>query len=186
VFAELPAHIRRNFCPNSVNINLYKDGTHGVGWHSDDEVLFDGLNQPIDIVSFSLGATRKFEWKRKQEPDSVRPNFLRLADGDIMVMSGMCQRDIVHRAAKDRYSTEPRINFTWRRIVNHRHQCPLAHHPQQHQNVPRPLNASVPVFASSGPAQRRPTPPVLRKPINQSIVRSKWRAKSQPQLGKNL
>ena len=38
---------------NSVNLNYYPKGG-GVGWHADDEYLFDGLNREMRIVSLSL------------------------------------------------------------------------------------------------------------------------------------
>ena len=54
--------------PNAVNINLYEDGGQGLGFHADDESLFDGLNQDCRIISVSVGgatlvrALRVDEW----------------------------------------------------------------------------------------------------------------------------
>ena len=42
--------------PNCCNLNYYPQGG-GVGFHADDEYLFDGLNRPTFIVSLSLCAT---------------------------------------------------------------------------------------------------------------------------------
>merc|ERR1719223_546439 len=55
--------------PNSCNLNLYEDGNMSVGWHSDDEALFQGKFVDIGIISLSLGVTRKFEL-RKIWPES--------------------------------------------------------------------------------------------------------------------
>ena len=40
---------------NSVLVNLYRDGSDGVGWHADDEAA--NGREPV-IASLSLGATR--------------------------------------------------------------------------------------------------------------------------------
>ena len=53
---------------NSVNCNYYPVGV-GIGFHSDDEYLFDGLNRDCLIVSLSLGSAdgcaRKFQVRLK-------------------------------------------------------------------------------------------------------------------------
>ena len=41
--------------PDSCNVNLYEDGSHAVGWHADDEALFQGLERDVSIVSLHLG-----------------------------------------------------------------------------------------------------------------------------------
>lgn len=47
--------------PDSCNMNLYSDGGMSVGWHSDDERLFQGSFQDIRIISLSFGQARRFE-----------------------------------------------------------------------------------------------------------------------------
>jgi len=47
--------------PDCCNLNLYTDGASTVGWHSDDEALFQGRYQDITIISMSLGVPRTFE-----------------------------------------------------------------------------------------------------------------------------
>ncbi|CAK9116247.1 unnamed protein product [Durusdinium trenchii] len=37
--------------PNSCNLNLYMDGEHSVGWHADDEVLFQGKVQDCRLLA---------------------------------------------------------------------------------------------------------------------------------------
>merc|ERR1719188_1979268 len=49
--------------PNACNVNVYEDGGMSVGWHTDDEVLFQGKFRDCLIISLSLGATRAFEVK---------------------------------------------------------------------------------------------------------------------------
>merc|ERR1712050_522040 len=48
--------------PNSCNINYYHDGWQGLGWHCDDEPLFQGEYQDCLIVSLSLGQARTFSY----------------------------------------------------------------------------------------------------------------------------
>jgi alkylated DNA repair dioxygenase AlkB len=43
---------------NSVNLNYYPRGG-GVGFHADDEFLFDGINSPTRIISLSLCGRRR-------------------------------------------------------------------------------------------------------------------------------
>merc|ERR1711974_198328 len=47
--------------PNGCNLNLYEDGGMSVGWHADDERLFQGRFLDCRIISLSLGQKRKFE-----------------------------------------------------------------------------------------------------------------------------
>lgn len=112
--------------PNSCNLNLYDDGGMSVGWHSDDEQIFQGKFKDIRIISFSLGAKRKFEiranWPAPGEPP-VRT--IMLGDGDLCTMEGMMQKHFQHRVPKEGYIEGPRINMTWRWIAKHTPQCPV-------------------------------------------------------------
>ena len=42
-----------------------------------------------------------------------------LKNGDILTMEGLFQKYYQHRVPRQGKCTEPRINFTWRYIVNH-------------------------------------------------------------------
>jgi len=110
--------------PNSCNLNLYEDGAMSVGWHSDDEALFQGKFQDIRILSLSLGARRKFElranWPQPGE-NALRP--LMLGDGDLCTMEGMTQKHFQHRVPKESYVQGQRINLTWRWTVKHNPRC---------------------------------------------------------------
>lgn len=111
--------------PNSCNLNLYEDGSTSVGWHADDEQLFQGKAQDCRIISLSLGATRSFELRRNWS-DSVDDHTIRLqlSDGDLCTMEGMLQKHLQHRVPREDQVKAPRINLTWRWIVKHSLGCP--------------------------------------------------------------
>lgn len=96
---------------NSVLVNLYRDGSDGVGWHADDEA--SNGREPV-IASLSLGATRRFDLRHRR--DGTRAS-VDLASGSLLVMSGLSQHCWVHQVAKVRRPVGPRINLTFRRIV---------------------------------------------------------------------
>mmetsp|Transcript_89620 Transcript_89620/g.254031 ORF Transcript_89620/g.254031 Transcript_89620/m.254031 type:complete len:333 (+) Transcript_89620:1-999(+) len=108
--------------PNSCNLNMYVDGQHSVGWHADNESLFQGRVQDCCIISLSLGQTRLFELKYRKDQHS-----LSLGNGDLCTMEGLTQKYYQHRVGKDhRRSVGPRINLTWRWVVQHNPGCTLA------------------------------------------------------------
>ncbi|CAE7407662.1 ALKBH3 [Symbiodinium pilosum] len=81
--------------PNSCNANLYKSGVDNVSWHCDDEPLFDATGRDALIVSLSLGATRSFCLRPKDDP--FQETLLHLEDGDLCTMEGLCQKHYRHR-----------------------------------------------------------------------------------------
>lgn len=113
--------------PDCCNLNLYVDGNHSVGWHADDESLFQGKHQDITIVSLSLGISRRFEirynWPETAEEDDAM--CIVLNNGDLMTMEGMTQKHMQHRVPKEG-APGPRINLTWRWVKRHRSACPMA------------------------------------------------------------
>jgi len=112
--------------PNSCNINLYEDGGMSVGWHSDDERIFNGKFQDIRILSLSLGVTRKFELRvNYPENGETQVQTVKLNSGDLMTMEGMLQKHYQHRVPKEGYVNGPRINLTWRWNVKHSPKCPV-------------------------------------------------------------
>jgi len=112
--------------PTSCNINLYEDGGMSVGWHSDDEALFQGKFRDIYIVSLSLGVTRKFELRLNWPDPGEKPvRRVFLSSGDIMTMEGMVQKHFMHRVPREENIEGPRINLTWRWILKHRPRCPV-------------------------------------------------------------
>lgn len=95
---------------NSVLLNLYRTGTDSNGWHADNEPEF-GVD-PV-IASLSLGATRRFDLRNRDTKETIKSN---LASGDLVVMSGECQREWIHQAPKQLREQEPRINLTFRMV----------------------------------------------------------------------
>jgi alkylated DNA repair dioxygenase AlkB len=106
-------HIGFNCC----NANYYPDGSHSLDWHSDNEPLFGDVSKDeVPILSFSVGASRTF---RLQHIQSSKINSIDLGNGDLLFMGGYMQYTHNHNVPPESYVSEPRINFTWRRIVNH-------------------------------------------------------------------
>jgi len=106
---------------NSVLINLYRDENDSVSWHADDEEEF-GPN-PI-IASLSLGAARRFQFKPKphftEEVDwrtRQKPVAIDLCNGDLILMKENVQVDWHHCVPKERFTCEPRINLTFRKVM---------------------------------------------------------------------
>jgi len=111
--------------PNSCNLNTYEDGENSVGWHSDDERIFQGKFQDIRILSLSLGQKRKFQLRPNYpEPGEKSLHTMMLGSGDLCTMEGMCQKHYMHRVPKESGINEPRINLTWRWNVKHTPRCP--------------------------------------------------------------
>lgn len=103
------AHTGQSF--NGALLNLYRTGLDAMGWHSDDEAV-NGPN-PV-IASISLGAERRFDFRHKQSREVIS---VVLPQGSLLVMSGACQTFWLHRIAKTTRQTEPRINVTFRRLI---------------------------------------------------------------------
>ena len=80
---------------NSVLLNLYRNGSDGMGWHADDEPEL-GRN-PV-IASVSLGATRRFKLRHRKRRDSV--TTLDLTHGSLLLMAGNTQHAYVHAVPK--------------------------------------------------------------------------------------
>ena len=93
---------------NSVLLNLYRDGSDSVSWHSDDE---EELGAEPTIASMSLGATRRFRLRERRTRESLG---LDLADGSLLLMSGASQRGWEHCLTKTKRAVGPRINLTFR------------------------------------------------------------------------
>ncbi|MGA1389052.1 MAG: alpha-ketoglutarate-dependent dioxygenase AlkB family protein [Ilumatobacteraceae bacterium] len=97
---------------NSVLVNLYRDGNDGVGWHADNEAV--NGREPT-IASISLGATRRFDLRHRESKETVKVD---LHGGSLLVMSGLSQHCWVHQVAKTKQMVGPRINLTFRRVLN--------------------------------------------------------------------
>lgn len=109
--------------PNSCNANLYETGSQTVSWHCDDEPLFDAVGRDALIVSLSLGASRSFALRPKDDPFEEKE--FQLEAGDLCTMEGLCQKHYRHRIPAEPDVEEPRINLTFRWVVQHQSCCPF-------------------------------------------------------------
>ena len=98
--------------PNSVLLNLYRDGNDSMGWHRDSEPEL-GKN-PV-IVSVSLGGTRRFLLRHVRRKD-LPTLELRPTHGSLLLMRGQTQRYWRHAVPKTRQQVAPRLNLTFRRV----------------------------------------------------------------------
>lgn len=92
---------------NSCVLNLYHDGSQGMGWHSDREAL--GAHSLI--ASVSVGATRKFALKHKA---SGAKRDMLLEHGQLIVMQGATQLHWLHALMRTTKTVGPRISLTFR------------------------------------------------------------------------
>lgn len=93
-------------------LNLYRDGSDSMGWHSDDEKEL-GKNPVIASVSF--GAERAFHLKHKK--DTKLKKKLVLENGSLLIMAGTTQHFWKHQLPKTKKKVGPRVNLTFRKIV---------------------------------------------------------------------
>jgi alkylated DNA repair dioxygenase AlkB len=96
---------------NAVLLNLYRNGGDSVGWHSDNEA---GLGDCPTIVSLSLGATRRFQFRHRRAKETIT---LELREGYWLVMAGETQRFWIHQVPKTTVAVGLRINLTFRRMI---------------------------------------------------------------------
>ncbi len=97
---------------NSCLLNLYHNGSEGMGWHSDGET---DLKKNGAIASVSFGAERKFAFKHKASKETVSQV---LENGSLLVMKGTTQTYWVHRLPPTKLVSKPRVNLTFRTIVS--------------------------------------------------------------------
>ena len=97
---------------NSVLMNFYRTGGDRIGLHSDNE---RGLGDCPTIASLSLGAERRFRFKHRTTGETIA---LDLKPGSWLVMAGETQRHWLHELPKALRVTEPRINLTFRRMLD--------------------------------------------------------------------
>ncbi len=97
---------------NSCLLNLYNDGNEGMGWHSDDE---RSIERNSCIASVSLGAERKFSFKHKRSGGTLS---VLLETGSLLLMKGETQTHWLHSLPKSKRVKEPRINLTFRQMVD--------------------------------------------------------------------
>jgi len=98
---------------NSVLLNLYRDGNDGISWHTDAEPEL-GKNPVIGSVSF--GGARRFMFRHMKDPNLKAE--VELTHGSFLLMAGETQHFWQHQIPKTSKKVEPRINLTFRVIVN--------------------------------------------------------------------
>ena len=96
---------------NSCLLNLYHSGAEGMAWHSDGE---KDLKKNGAIASMSFGAVRKFAFKHKESKATVP---VLLDHGSLLVMKGSTQTHWLHRLPPTKKVHRPRINLTFRTII---------------------------------------------------------------------
>lgn len=97
---------------NSVLLNLYRNGEDSMGWHRDNEPEL-GINP--DIASVSFGATRIFKLRPYKTKTPVKN--IELNSGSFLMMKGRTQHFWEHSVPKTKRVNSPRINLTFRTIV---------------------------------------------------------------------
>lgn len=105
-----------NFTKSTFNVclaNLYRDGQDSMGWHSDDE---KELGKNPTIASISLGGERMFHFQHKIKKE-LKQKFV-LAPGSLLIMAGETQHFWKHQLPKTKKQVAPRINLTFRQIID--------------------------------------------------------------------
>ena len=96
---------------NSCLLNLYHNGSEGMGWHADNE---KDLKKDAAIASLSLGAERKFSFKHKRSKQTIS---ILLENGSLLLMKGHIQQHWLQQLPASKKISEPRINLTCRQII---------------------------------------------------------------------
>ncbi len=97
---------------NACLLNLYHNGNEGLGWHSDNE---KELGRKPLIASISFGADRKLMFKHKETKQTIS---IYLEKGSLLIMQGETQTHWLHKLPTTTTVKTPRINLTFRNIVN--------------------------------------------------------------------
>ncbi|MCY1303160.1 2OG-Fe(II) oxygenase superfamily protein [compost metagenome] len=97
---------------NSCLLNLYHNGGEGMAWHSDGET---DLKKDGAIGSLSFGAERKFAFRHKQSKEKIA---LILEHGSLLIMKDTTQAYWEHRLPPTRLVAAPRVNLTFRTIID--------------------------------------------------------------------
>lgn len=98
---------------NTVLVNLYRDGNDSNGWHADNE---KELGQNPIIASLSLGQSRPFHFKHRTIKEERHK--LLLDHGSLLIMKGEMQHYWLHQIAKTKLKISPRINLTFRKLLD--------------------------------------------------------------------
>ena len=94
---------------NSAGLNLYRNGQDSVAPHNDK---LHTLVKGAPIALLSLGATRRFTLRTKEQPK--RHLDLDLEPGSLLVMSYETQLHLDHGVPKTKHVVGPRISVVYR------------------------------------------------------------------------
>jgi len=97
---------------NAVLLNLYRCGRDSVSWHRDAE---PALGPDPVVASISLGAVRRFKLRHRR--DRSLAVDLDLPPGSCLVMGPGSQLHWLHALPKTARPVGPRLNLTFRRVV---------------------------------------------------------------------
>ena len=98
---------------NACLLNYYHNGSEAMSWHSDNE---KEILKHSAIASVSFGAERKFGFKHNFSKEEIS---LMLENGSLLIMKDETQIYWKHKLYTNAKITEPRINLTFRTIVNY-------------------------------------------------------------------
>ncbi len=99
---------------NAVLANLYRQGSDSMGWHADAEPEIGPAPADRWVASLSLGAARRFVLKHRKTGER---RVYELGEGDLLVMRGTTQTHWRHALPKTKKPVGPRLNLTFRHIV---------------------------------------------------------------------
>ena len=101
---------------NQMFVNWYKDGSHYIGAHSDNE---KDLVKNSPILSISLGETRVFRIRDKKTNKIIKD--ISLINGSYIIMGGNMQENYTHEIVKvagnKGKNMKKRINITFRQFT---------------------------------------------------------------------
>lgn len=98
---------------NACLLNHYRNGIDSMGWHRDNE---KNLGKYPLIASVSFGAHRIFQFRHYVEKIPIIS--VDLTHGSVLIMKGETQHYWEHRLPKTVQVTSPRINLTFRLIID--------------------------------------------------------------------
>lgn len=109
-FLDLPSNYF-----NGCLLNIYPDGDASISPHFDNEKEMD---KNAIIISFSLGATRKFNFEHINKNNDNRFRKFKINNGDILIMFPEAQEYWRHSIPKEKDVKECRISLTFRKFIS--------------------------------------------------------------------
>ena len=109
LLSRVSSHLNIEF--NHLLLNHYRDGTDGIGWHSDNEKQ---LGNEINVAMLSLGVSRIFSVKHLS---TKKITCFKLKHGSLLLMKHPFQVDWNHCLPKMPSVKDRRISITFRKII---------------------------------------------------------------------